>query len=186
MVELAIVPTRPTWLLKPKDRDPALGREPLDLPAEAVADRPQQRRRRDLLTKMAAQEPHDLPADLQVRDVRVQVQPVDTLNLKRHMALEHVVDVRDARHPRSMTRIGPALPARRHEPDGGRPGGGPAPLPLIAEACSQLRQVRHADCASVTYPSSFLPAFSSSSVASRIAASCSSSTRPDSRCHATS
>jgi hypothetical protein len=42
------------------------------------------------------------------------------------------------------------------------------------------------DRASVTYPSSFLPAFSSSSVASRIAASCSSSTRPGSRCHATS
>ena len=57
---------------------------------------------------------------------------------------------------------------------------------LTAEGCSQLGQVRHADCASVTYPSSFLPAFSSSSVARRIAASCSSSTRPDSRCHATS
>lgn len=32
-----------------------------------------------------------------------------------------------ASHPRSMTVIGPASPARRSKPDGGRPGGGPTP-----------------------------------------------------------
>ena len=51
------------------------------------------------MPEMLTQEPDHLPADLQVRHVRVQVQPIDTLDLERHMTLEHVVDVRHARHP---------------------------------------------------------------------------------------
>jgi hypothetical protein len=35
----------------------------------------------------------DLATDLQVRDVRVQLQPVDTREVEPDMAVEHVVDV---------------------------------------------------------------------------------------------
>jgi len=76
---------------------------------------------------MRVQEPDHLPADLQIRDIRVQVQPIDTLDLERHMTLEHVVDVRHVSHPRSMTSIGPASPARRNEPTGGGREGGLTP-----------------------------------------------------------
>jgi hypothetical protein len=34
---------------------------------------------------MAAQEPHHLTADLQARQIRIQVQPIDTTHLERHM-----------------------------------------------------------------------------------------------------
>jgi hypothetical protein len=130
VIELAVIPPRPIRLLQRQDRDPVLLSELLDVPAETVPDPPEQRRRWNLVAQVPALEAHDLPADLQVRDVRVQVQPIDTLDLERHMTLEHVVDVRLARHPRSMDQIGPALPDRRPAPRGGRPGGGPDPLPL--------------------------------------------------------
>ena len=40
---------------------------------------------------MTTEEPHDLTGDLKPRHVRVQQQPIDTLDLERHMTLEHVV-----------------------------------------------------------------------------------------------
>lgn len=40
------------------------------------------------MPEMAVQETHHLPADLQDRDVRVQAQPIETLDLERHMTLE--------------------------------------------------------------------------------------------------
>ena len=52
VIELAIVPARPVGLLELEDRDLALGREPLDLAAEAVADRLKQRRGGDRLAQM--------------------------------------------------------------------------------------------------------------------------------------
>ena len=82
------------------------------------------------MTEMAAQEPHDLPGNLQAGHVRVQKQPVDTLDLERHMTLEHLIDVSHARRQRSMNAMGPAPPTSRHAARGGRPGGGPAPFVL--------------------------------------------------------
>ena len=78
---------------------------------------------------MPAQEPDDLPGDLQPGHVRVQKQPIDTLH-ERHIALEHVVDVRHAGHRSSMNAKGglcpPAYPTCS---GGGREGG--LTLPLI-------------------------------------------------------
>ena len=134
MVELAVIPTRPVGLLERQDRDPVGVGERPDVTTEAVADVAQQRRRRDRLPKMLGDEPNDLPADLQVRDIRVEIQPIDTLDLKRHMALEDVVDVRHARGARHRPSIHhegrlrrPGAPSRHP----GRPGGGPDPLPLL-------------------------------------------------------
>ena len=72
------------------------------------------------MPEMATEEPHDLAGHLQPRHVRVQQQPIDTVDLERHMTLEHVVDIRHARHPRRMTRPGPSL-------DGGGREGCPPP-----------------------------------------------------------
>ena len=98
-------------------------RERFDLSAEAIPDRPQQRRRRDLMPEMATQEPHHLTADLQLRHVRVQIQPIDTLDLERHMTLEHVIDIRHARHPRSIPKGRLCRTAVTHPTGGGREGG---------------------------------------------------------------
>ena len=62
------------------------------------------------MTEMPAQEPHQLAGHLQPRHIRVQQQPIDTLDLERHMTLEHVVDVRHARHRRMVTAEGGLRP----------------------------------------------------------------------------
>ena len=80
------------------------------------------------MAEMPAQEPHQLAANLQGRHVAVQQQPVNTLNLERHMTLEHVIDVRHARHPRMVTRrAGFAGPDSR--PATGEAGRGARPPP---------------------------------------------------------
>jgi hypothetical protein len=125
VIELAIIPPRAIGLLELKDQDPALNRERLDLAAKPVSDQRKQRRRRDLVPEMISQEPHHL----KLRDIRVQVHPIDTLDLERHMTLEHDVDARHAHHQPSITHIRPALPAHRPAPRPGRPGSRPDPLP---------------------------------------------------------
>ena len=127
VVELAVIPARAIGPLQLNDRDLVLGRVPLDLAAEAVADRLKQRRGGDRPTEMTAQEPDHLPADLQPRHIRVQIQPIDTLNLERHMTLEHVVDVRHARHRHMVNAEGGLCPPGLTALDGGRPGGGLPP-----------------------------------------------------------
>lgn len=76
---------------------------------------------------MPAQKPNQLPADLQRRDVRVQIQPVDALDLERHIALQHVVDVRHARHSRMVNAKGRLRRLGLTALDEGRPGGGLTP-----------------------------------------------------------
>jgi len=83
------------------------------------------------MTEMPAQEPDDLTGHLQTRDVRVQQQPIDALDLERHVTLEHVIDVHHARHNRMVNAKGGLCPPGRPALDGGRPGGGPDPLPLM-------------------------------------------------------
>jgi hypothetical protein len=73
---------------------------------------------------MSAQEPDQLPADLQARDVRVQIQPVHALDLERHMPIEDVVDVRHARHRRMVNAKDGLCPSGRPARDGGEAGRG--------------------------------------------------------------
>jgi hypothetical protein len=110
VVELAVIPTRAVGLVEPQDRDPVVGGEALDVAPKAVADRPQQRRRRDRLAETAGDKPHDLPTDLQARHVRVQIQPIDAVDLKRNMPVEDVVDVRHAHHQRRIHHEGGPCP----------------------------------------------------------------------------
>ena len=102
MVELAIVPAAAIRLLQMQDRDLMLRRKRPHLTAEAIADPREQDRRRHRVAEMPGQKLHHLPAHLQPRHVRVQIQPIDALHLERHMTLEHLVDVRHARHPSSV------------------------------------------------------------------------------------
>jgi len=68
---------------------------------------------------MATQETNNLSTDLHRRPIRVHLQPIDALDLERHVTLEHVVDVRHARHPRSMDAKGGLCPPGRRTLDGG-------------------------------------------------------------------
>ncbi|MDQ1359144.1 MAG: hypothetical protein QOG44_3517 [Acidimicrobiaceae bacterium] len=114
--------------------------------------------------------PCDLPTDLEVRDIRVQVQPINALHLQRHMTVEHLVDVDNRRHHQSLPARGPALPARQPQltrrSRGGRPGGGPAPLPLTTSSrksldgrrASLLSLVRSGRCGAVSRRFWVLPA----------------------------
>jgi hypothetical protein len=97
VVELAVIPARPVGRLQPQDRDLVSVGEPPDVAPKAVADRAQHRGRRDRLAQVPGDEPHDLPANLQIRDIGVQQKPVDALDLERHVRLQDVVDVRHAR-----------------------------------------------------------------------------------------
>ncbi len=94
------------------------------------------------MPKMVTQEPDYLPADLQLRHVRIQVHPIDTLDLERHTTLEHVVDVCHARHPRMVNAEGRLCRPGLSALNGGRPGGGPDPLPLMSSAEFPTRDTR--------------------------------------------
>ena len=68
-----------------------------------------------------------MPAQLQRRQVRVQVQPVDAFDLERHVTLEHIVDVRHARHPRMVNAKGGLRPPDHPTLDRGEAGRGACP-----------------------------------------------------------
>src|SRR5438445_12946992 len=83
---------------------------------------------------MLLQEPLHLRTDLQVRDIRVQIQPIDALDLQRDMAVEDITDVHNTRHAPQAVASGPALPARNprsHASTSGEAGRGACPLPPI-------------------------------------------------------
>ena len=125
MVHLAVVPSGAVGLAQPQHRDPAAGGEGLDLAPEAVADLPDHRRGGDRLAQVIA-EALNLATDLKVRDVGVQVEPINAVDLKGHVTVEHVVDIHQTRHARPPSTTarrlrlnapirmptGPALPAR--------------------------------------------------------------------------
>ena len=133
VIDLAVIPPGPVRALQPQDRDPVVRRERLHRPHEPVADLGEQRRRRDRVPQMPGQEHHHLPTRLQVRHVGVQQHPVHALDLQRHMAVEHLIDIRRPRHTTSVTEQGPAPPTEPNPPrdhPGRGPGGGPALPPL--------------------------------------------------------
>jgi hypothetical protein len=130
MLELAVVPAAAVRLAQPQDRDRVRRGERSHLTTEAIASLCEQRRRGNRLAQVRRQELHHLPAHLQAPHIRIQAQSIDALDLERHMPLEHLVDVRHAHHPRSLTRKG-RLCRPDLTPQAGRgPWGGPA-LPTL-------------------------------------------------------
>ncbi len=77
--------------LEPHDRDVVGVGEGLYRAAESVADLLQTRRRRHRETAVS-QELHHLPAHLELAQVAVQVDPVQTLQIEAHVPVEHIVD----------------------------------------------------------------------------------------------
>jgi hypothetical protein len=57
------------------------------------------------------------------------------------VTLEHVIDIRHAHHPRSMSLIGPALPDRRPGYRGGREGGLPPPANDLSQKLAGSRRL---------------------------------------------
>ena len=141
VIELAIIPARPIRLFQPQHGNLVGGRERADLAAEPIADPLKQRCGRDLVAQMPTQEAHNLATDLQIRHVRVQVQPIDTLDLERHMTLEHIVDVRHARHHRMVNATGRLCPPDPSGPRRGEAGRGARPPPANAPPVN-VRPVR--------------------------------------------
>ena len=133
VVELAVVEAGAVRLLQMQDGDVlALGEAP-HLGAEPVADLVDDGRGGDGLAQVST-ELVDLAANLEDGHVRVQVEPIDTLEFEPDVTVQDIVDVHDVRHGRRDSARGPALPVRQAQGIngrvGGRPGGGPDPLPL--------------------------------------------------------
>ena len=91
--------------LQPHHRDVVRVGERGDRPAEPVTDLLQTRRRRDRKTALP-QELHHLPADLELTEVAVQVDPIQAVQVEFHVPVEHIVD-RD--------RIDPNQTCRHHD-----------------------------------------------------------------------
>jgi AAA domain len=65
--------------------------EPGHRPATRHPDLLEDRRRRDRIAQMLGQETHHLAAHLQVRHIDVEIDPIQTLQIQRHMPIEDVV-----------------------------------------------------------------------------------------------
>ena len=85
---------------------------------------------------MFSEEGHDLAAHLQPRDIGVQVEPVDAIELEADVAVQKLLDVDHQRYALRHSAQQPALSARQTVGHisrvGGWPGGTcpPSPLPL--------------------------------------------------------
>jgi hypothetical protein len=80
------------------DRDAVVGGEAGHRRPERVADLGEAGRRGNRMAQVLGQERDHLPADLQVRDVGVQIDAVQALQVEGHMAVEEVVDVARCGH----------------------------------------------------------------------------------------
>jgi hypothetical protein len=60
---------------------------------------------------MSGHEPDDLTADLQLRHVPVQVDPIQALHIQHHMPVQQVSDFRLCGHTRSVDRTRHTKPA---------------------------------------------------------------------------
>jgi hypothetical protein len=66
--------------------------------AEPVTQLPEQHRRREREPQVPGQERHHLGTGLQDRHVSVEIDPVQALDIQRHMPVEHVIYRQDTRH----------------------------------------------------------------------------------------
>jgi len=83
---------------EPHHRDVLLIGEATHRSAERGPDLIEDRRGRDRIAQMRGQEADNLPTHLQVRDVGVEVDPIQALQVQRHLPIEHIVDRHRRRH----------------------------------------------------------------------------------------
>jgi hypothetical protein len=78
---------------------------------EGIAQLGADRRGGDRVAQVLGQEADHLPADLEVRHIGVQVDPIQALKVEGHMAVEHVVDVAHRHHmaPQHEDRLRPTM-----------------------------------------------------------------------------
>jgi hypothetical protein len=135
-VELAVVPSGAVWLLQWQHGNGAVLGEAAYGSTEPVGDLLEPRRRWQREPEMVMQEAGHLAGHLEGGDVRVQIEPVRTLDVQCDMGVKDVVDVhhRSCHSPAAwfaeggLCRPEPnVLTARARR---GRPGGAPVPLPL--------------------------------------------------------
>jgi hypothetical protein len=79
----------PGVLGEPHHRDALLISQLPDRVPEPVTDPAHHRRRRNR-EALTRQELHDLTTDLQVRDIPVQVDPIQALQIQRHMTIKEI------------------------------------------------------------------------------------------------
>ena len=87
----AVVPQAAVGGLQPHHRDAVGVGERGHRPAEAVADLLQTRRRGNG-EPAVPQELHDLPTHLELGEVAVQIDPIQTFQIELHVPVEHIVD----------------------------------------------------------------------------------------------
>src|SRR5581483_4257395 len=61
-------------------------------PPEPLTDLVEQRRRGKRITQMPRQKSHDLRTDLQLRDISIEINPIQTLDIQRYMPLKNIID----------------------------------------------------------------------------------------------
>jgi hypothetical protein len=106
-------------LAEPHYRDVLSFRERADRPPEGGADLLHDRRRRDRAAEVLRHERRHLPADLQVRHVAVQVDPVQALDVQRHMPIEQLIHRHHSSHAHQPDRTWQPRPARTSAVRGG-------------------------------------------------------------------
>jgi hypothetical protein len=84
-------------------RDLVLGGEGHHRSTKRGADPVEQRRRRDRRVHAVTQEHDDLAAHLQVRDIRVQIDAIEALQVNGDMTSQQIIDVRDLSHRTTPT-----------------------------------------------------------------------------------
>jgi hypothetical protein len=93
---------------EPHHRDVLVVGEPGDRATERGPDLVEDRRGRDRIAQVRGQEADDLPADLQIGHVGVEVDPIQTLQIERHMPIENLVHGHRAGHGPQRDRSSPA------------------------------------------------------------------------------
>jgi hypothetical protein len=107
MIELAVIPAGAVRFGQTKQGNPVHLGEVTNQLAEAVAHRLEQRRGRNGVAPMLGQERGHLATHLEVRDIHVQVEPIDAGHVEVNMAIKNVVDVHHGRsHQATPVRTG--------------------------------------------------------------------------------
>jgi hypothetical protein len=89
-------------LAEPHHRDVLVVREPGDRVPKRCPDLLQDRRGGDWITQVLGQEADDLPSDLQARHIRVEVDPIQALQIQHHLPVENIVDRHRRGHDGSL------------------------------------------------------------------------------------